>query len=63
MKVEIISCLRDNTRSRGLGDVYKRQIKIFKSLAINNKNASIISDGNLKIKNLFADLGLSLIHI
>ncbi len=42
--------------------VKSRDIKIFKSLAINNKNASIISDGNLTIKNLFADLGIFLIE-
>ena len=42
--------------------VKSRDIKIFKSLAINNKNASIISDSNLTIKNLFADLGIFLIE-
>ena len=42
--------------------VKSRDIKIFKSLAINNKNASIISDNNLTIKNLFADLGIFLIE-
>ena len=42
--------------------VKSRNIKIFKSLAINNKNASIISDSNLTIKNLFADLGIFLIE-
>lgn len=39
-----------------------RDIKIFKSLAINNKNASIISGSNLTIKNLFANLGIFLIE-
>ena len=42
--------------------VKSRDIKIFKSLSINNKNASIISDSNLTIKNLFADLGIFLIE-
>ena len=42
--------------------VKSRDIKIFKSLAINNKNASIISDSNLTIKNLIADLGIFLIE-
>ncbi len=42
--------------------VKSRDIKIFKSLAINNKNASIINDSNLTIKNLFADLGIFLIE-
>ena len=39
-----------------------RKIKIFKSLAINNQNTSIINDSNLKIKNFFADLGIFLIE-
>ena len=42
--------------------VKSRNIKIFKSLAINNQNASIINDSNLKIKNFFADLGIFLIE-
>ncbi len=42
--------------------VKSRDIKIFKSLAINNKNASIISGSNLTIKNLFANLGIFLIE-
>ena len=42
--------------------VGSRDIKIFKSLAINNKNASIISESNLTIKNLFANLGIFLIE-
>ena len=36
--------------------------KIFKSLALNNKNISIINNSNLFIKNLFADLGIFLIE-
>ena len=39
-----------------------RNIKIFKSLAINNQNVSIINDSNLTIKNFFADLGIFLIE-
>ena len=42
--------------------VKSKDIKIFKSLSINNNNASIISDSNLTIKNLFADLGIFLIE-
>ena len=42
--------------------VKSRDIKIFKSLAINNQNASIINDSNLTIKNFFADLGIFLIE-
>ena len=39
-----------------------RNIKIFKSLAINNQNVSIVNDSNLTIKNFFADLGIFLIE-
>ena len=42
--------------------VKSRDIKIFKSLAINNQNASIVNDSNLTIKNFFADLGIFLIE-
>ena len=42
--------------------VKSRDIKIFKSLAINNQNASIINYSNLAIKNFFADLGIFLIE-
>ncbi len=42
--------------------VKSRNIKIFKSLAINNQNTSIINDKNLTIKNFFADLGIFLIE-
>ena len=42
--------------------VKSRNIKIFKSLAINNQNASIINDSNLTIKNFFANLGIFLIE-
>ena len=42
--------------------VKSRDIKIFKSLAINNQNASIVSDSNLTIKNFIADLGIFLIE-
>ena len=42
--------------------VKSRNIKIFKSLAINNQNVSIINDSNLTIKNFFADLGIFLIE-
>ena len=39
-----------------------RNFKIFKSLALNNQSASIISNSNLGIKNLIADLGIFLIE-
>ena len=42
--------------------VKSRNIKIFKSLAINNQNVSTINDSNLTIKNFFADLGIFLIE-
>ena len=42
--------------------VKSRDIKIFKSVAINNQNASIINDSNLITKNFFADLGIFLIE-
>ena len=42
--------------------VKSRNIKIFKSLAINNQNVSIINERNLTIKNFFADLGIFLIE-
>ena len=36
--------------------------KIFKSLALNKKNTSLIDNKNLGIKNLFSDLGIFLIE-
>ena len=42
--------------------VKSRDIKIFKSLALNNLNSSLINESNLGIKNLFADLGIFLIE-
>ncbi len=42
--------------------VRSKDIKIFKSLAVNNQNVSIIKDSNLPIKNLVADLGIFLIE-
>ena len=42
--------------------VKSRDIKIFKSLALNNLNTSLINDNNLGIKNMFADLGIFLIE-
>ncbi len=41
--------------------VKSKEIKIFKSLALNNLNTSLINDRNLSVKNLFADLGIFLI--
>ena len=42
--------------------VKSRNFKIFKSLALNDQNVSIINNTNLGIKNLFADLGIFLIE-
>ena len=42
--------------------VKNKDIKIFKSLALNNLNTSLINKNNLGIKNLFADLGIFLIE-
>ena len=39
-----------------------KNFKIFKSLALNEKNVSLINNTNLEIKNLFADLGIFLIE-
>jgi hypothetical protein len=42
--------------------VKSKDIKIFRSLALNNLNTSSINESNLEIKNLFADLGIFLIE-
>ena len=42
--------------------VKSRNFKIFKSLALNNEDVSLINNSNLGIKNLFADLGIFLIE-
>ena len=42
--------------------VKSRTFKIYKSLALNNQNVSLINNTNLGIKNLFADLGIFLIE-
>ena len=42
--------------------VKSRNFKIFKSLALNDQNVSLINDTNLGIKNLLADLGIFLIE-
>jgi methionine biosynthesis protein MetW len=42
--------------------VKSRNIKIFKSIALNKLNASLINKKNLEIKNLSADLGIFLIE-
>ena len=42
--------------------VKSRNFKIFKSIALNNENISLINDTNLGVKNLFADLGIFLIE-
>ena len=42
--------------------VKSRNFKIFKSLALNNQNVSLINNTNLGIKNWFADLGIFLIE-
>ena len=40
----------------------KMNFKIFKSLALMNKNVSTIDNSNLSIKNLFSELGIFLIE-
>ena len=42
--------------------VKSRNFKIFKSLALNDQNVSLINNTNLGIKNLLADLGIFLIE-
>ncbi|MSP10138.1 MAG: methionine biosynthesis protein MetW [Pelagibacteraceae bacterium] len=42
--------------------IRSKNFKIFKSLAINNQNVSLINDSNIEIKNLFAELGIFLIE-
>ena len=42
--------------------VRSRNFRIFKSLALNKKNTSLINNKNLGIKNLFSDLGIFLIE-
>ena len=42
--------------------VKSRNIKIFRSIALNKLNASLINERNLEIKNLSADLGIFLIE-
>ena len=39
-----------------------RNFQIFKSLALNNQNISLINETNLGVKNLFSDLGIFLIE-
>ena len=39
-----------------------KNFKIFKSLALNDRNVSLINNTNLGIKNLFAELGIFLIE-
>ena len=43
-------------------EAQNRKFKIFKSLALNDNNVSLINNTNLEIKNLFADLGIFLIE-
>ena len=42
--------------------VKSRNFRIFKSLALRNKDVSSLNDANLSVKNLFADLGIFLIE-
>ena len=42
--------------------VKSRNFRIFKSLALNDEDVSLINNSNLGIKNLFADLGIFLIE-
>ena len=42
--------------------IKSKEIKMIKTLALNNNNVSNISNNNLGNKNLFADLGIFLIE-
>jgi methionine biosynthesis protein MetW len=42
--------------------VKSRNFKIFKSIALNDQNVSLINNTNLSMKNLFSDLGIFLIE-
>ena len=42
--------------------VKSKNIKIFRSLALNNLDTSTINEGNIGVKNMFADLGIFLIE-
>ena len=57
--------IRDLVRSRGLGDVYKRQVK--GAIAIVNENASVATRGGEVINQVVVTMegikSLSLIHI
>ena len=56
--------IRDLVRSRGLGDVYKRQVYGWPSTGKNNFGSWLIDSlRNGKPLKLFADQWLSLIHI
>jgi hypothetical protein len=57
------ACVVDPSESEPIINFLKnKNIKIFKSLALNNLNSSIINESNLGVKNLFADLGIFLIE-
>ena len=57
-------CIRDSmcTIKDFVFFVKSRNFKIFKSLALNNKNVTLINNSNLGFKNLIADLGIFLIE-
>ena len=42
--------------------IKSKEIKMIKTLALNNNNVSNITNNNLGTKNLFADLGIFLIE-
>mgnify|MGYP003381686113 CR=1 FL=1 len=57
--------IRDLVRSRGLGDVYKRQeyhIHVYRKVLILVNNCMLNSNQDLE-KMLYSSLNLSLIHI
>ena len=57
------ACVVDPSESKPIINFLEnKNIKIFKSLALNNLNSSTINEGNLGVKNLFADLGIFLIE-
>ena len=56
--------IRDLVRSRGLGDVYKRQVKgSFTSAIKDRKGKFELADGGTLFLDEIGDMSLSLIHI
>ena len=57
--------IRDLVRSRGLGDVYKRQIDdiLAMTLRINDFLTGLFAGAQIKLVDFKVEYGLSLIHI